>query len=74
MKLVSAFQTIEEFDQFIANLKPGQHARISHNGKLIVGPYKKRKHWIGGDRYVIMQYSPRRGETQVTPIMRKEFP
>lgn len=44
------FETIEEFDKWLMSLKPGQHARISNAGRLIVKPYRKRRIRIGGGR------------------------
>ena len=47
------FETTEEFDKWLMSLKPGEHARISNSGHLVVKPYKTRKVQIGGGRFFI---------------------
>lgn len=49
------FDTVEELDKWLLNLKPGQHARISNSGRLIVKPYRTRKVQLGGGRFFIVR-------------------
>lgn len=49
------FNSTEEFDKWLKALKPGQHARISNAGRLIVKAYRTRKVQVGGGRFFIIR-------------------
>ena len=53
MKLRNFFHPIEEYDRFLLDLKPGQHARVTNAGKLVVKKYTHRKIQLGGGKFVI---------------------
>ena len=53
MKLRNFFYPIEEFDRFLLDLKPGDHARVSNAGKLVVQKYTHRKIQLGGGKFLI---------------------
>ena len=55
MKLKDLFASTAEFDKWLLSLKPGNHARISNAGKLVIKPYKFRKIQFGNGRFIVVR-------------------